>query len=270
MSTISSEKIIETLRSVFATHRIPQMIVTDNGSSFTSDEFKTFTRKNGIKHVTYHPSSNGQAERAVQTVKKGLKRTPGKTIQERLSKFLFKYRITPHATTEIAPCELLMRRKLRSSLDLLFPAVQQRVEDRQAKQKAQHDGQTPRREFKVSDKVYVENFPSKNPRWIPGTVVKVTGPLSYKVELTNGAHVRRHVDNVRRRDENEREKENSNRESNPPMLLGPQLSSESDTAETPENPSTGEQREPQVSEQNPNPAPRRSNRVRNPPERYGL
>ena len=58
MSTTSSEKTIDTLRSVFATHGIPQMIVTDNGSSFTSQEFKTFTQKNGIKHVTsapYHP-----------------------------------------------------------------------------------------------------------------------------------------------------------------------------------------------------------------------
>ena len=264
MSTISSEKTIETLRSVFATHGIPQMIVTDNGSSFTSEEFKTFTRKNGIKHVTsapYHPSSNGQAERAVQTIKKG---TPGKTIQERLSKFLFKYRIIPHATTGIAPCELLMKRRLRSSLDLLFPAVQQRVEDRQAKQNAQHDGQKSKREFKVSDKVYVENFPSKNPRWIPGTIVKVTGPLSYEVELANGAHVRRHVDNVRSRAENETENENSNQGSHPPMLLGPQLSSEPETAEIPEP------GEPQAPEQNPNPAPRRSSRVRNPPERYGL
>ena len=76
MLTISSEKTIETLISVFATHGIPQMIVMDNGSSFTSEEFKTFTRKNDIKHVTYapyHPSSNGQAECAVQTIKKGLK-----------------------------------------------------------------------------------------------------------------------------------------------------------------------------------------------------
>ena len=65
MSTISSEKTFKTLRSVFATHRIPQMIVTDYGSSFTSEELKTFTQKNCIKQVTstpYHLSSNGQAE----------------------------------------------------------------------------------------------------------------------------------------------------------------------------------------------------------------
>ena len=80
MSSITSAKTIETLRSVFATHGLPRVIVTDNGSSITSDEFTTFVRKNGIKHVTsapYRPSTNGQAERAVQTLKRGLKRTPG-------------------------------------------------------------------------------------------------------------------------------------------------------------------------------------------------
>ena len=72
------------------------------------------------------------------------------------------------------------------------------------------------------------------------------------------------MDNVRRRGENETENESSNQESHPRILLGPQLSSEPETAEIPE---LGE---PQTSEQNPNPAPRRSSRVRNPPERYGL
>ena len=95
--------------------------MTDNGPSFTSDEFARFMTGNGIKHIKsapYHPSSNGQAERAVQTLKLGIKRTQGGSIQERVSKFLFDYRITPHATTGVAPCELLMKRKLRSRFDL--------------------------------------------------------------------------------------------------------------------------------------------------------
>ena len=45
MSSMSSEKTIETLRSVFATHGLLQMIVTDNGPSFTSNEFREFTQK---------------------------------------------------------------------------------------------------------------------------------------------------------------------------------------------------------------------------------
>ena len=76
MSSITSAKTIEVLRSVFATHGIPRTIVTDNGSSFTIEEFRRFVTKNGIRHITsapYHPSSNGQAERAVQTLKQGIR-----------------------------------------------------------------------------------------------------------------------------------------------------------------------------------------------------
>ena len=111
MSTIMSSKTIEVLRSVFAIYGLPPTIVTDNGPSFTSDEFARFMTGNGIKHVKsvpYHPSSNGQAERVVQTLKLGIKRMQGGSIQERVSKFLFDYRITPHVTTGVAPCELLM------------------------------------------------------------------------------------------------------------------------------------------------------------------
>ena len=76
VSSITSAKTIEIVRSVFAIHELPRVIVSDNGSSFTSEKFKNFVRKNGIKHVTsapYHPSTNSQAERAVQTLKRGLK-----------------------------------------------------------------------------------------------------------------------------------------------------------------------------------------------------
>ena len=71
MTSISSAKTIEKLRIVFATQGIPQKVVTDNGTSFTSHEFKEFMSKNGIIHITsapYHPSTNGLAERAVQSL----------------------------------------------------------------------------------------------------------------------------------------------------------------------------------------------------------
>lgn len=64
---------------------------------------------NGIKHITsapYHPSTNGIAERGVQTLKQGIRHTKGSSIQEEVSKFLFNYRITPHATAGVAPSEL--------------------------------------------------------------------------------------------------------------------------------------------------------------------
>ena len=122
MSNISSSRTIEKLRMIFAPHGLPHIIVTDNEPSFTSDEFKRFVEENGIKHVTsapYHPSKNGLAERAVQTVNRGLQYTQGSSMQEKLSKFLFNYQITPNITTGIAPSELLMGRHLRSCLDYI-------------------------------------------------------------------------------------------------------------------------------------------------------
>ena len=131
MPNITSSTTVEKLREVFAIHDIPKKMVTDNEASFTSEEFKQFVNSNGIKHVTsapYNPSSNGLAERAVQTMKRGLKNTAGATIQEKLSKFLFTYRLTPHSTTGVLPAELLMGHRLRSRLDLLFPDIRDRVQ----------------------------------------------------------------------------------------------------------------------------------------------
>ena len=64
-NTATTAATIHHLRSIFATHGLPEMIVTDNTSIFTSEEFKLFTKQNGIHHVTsspYHPASNGLAK----------------------------------------------------------------------------------------------------------------------------------------------------------------------------------------------------------------
>lgn len=48
---------------------------------FVSDEFQSFLLLNGIQHIRsapYHPSTNGLAERFIQTLKKALKTSQGK------------------------------------------------------------------------------------------------------------------------------------------------------------------------------------------------
>ncbi len=60
------------LRSVFVTHGLPEILVTNSGTCCTSQEFKEFTTRNGIRHICmakYHLTSNGQAERAIRIVK---------------------------------------------------------------------------------------------------------------------------------------------------------------------------------------------------------
>ena len=59
---------VDQLRSIFATHGLPEMLVTNNGTVFTSDEFNGSTKQKGIRHVEsvpYYPASNGLVERAV-------------------------------------------------------------------------------------------------------------------------------------------------------------------------------------------------------------
>ena len=202
MQSITSRQTIEKLRNIFATHGLPKKIVTDNGPSFVSQEFKEFMSQNGILHITsapYHPSTNGLAERAVQSFKLGVKRITGSSMQERLTKFLFQYRITPHTTTGIPPAEMLMGRRLQNRLDLLYPDMPLKVQAQQLKQKLAHDKSKPLRSFEDGDLVFAENFTSSPPRWLPGKIVKVTGPLSYQVHLESGNVVRRHVDNLRER-----------------------------------------------------------------------
>ena len=110
-SSTSSSCVIEELRSLFAKFGLPEMVVTDNGTGFVSREFEEFLRRNGVKHTTsapYHPASNGLAERAVQVIKRGLKKVTEGTMGSRLAKVLFAYRITPQSTTGLAPAELLL------------------------------------------------------------------------------------------------------------------------------------------------------------------
>ena len=182
----SSQATIKALRN--NTHGIPETIVSDNGSEFTSCEFGDFTRKNGIRHIKtapYHPASNGLAERAVQTIKEGLKKMTLGNLETRLARFLYHYRITPHVTTGVSPAELLMGRKLRSQLDLLQPDTTSHVLDKQTTQKLNHDKHTKERSFEVSDPVLVYNF-SNGPKWLSGTIIQIHGNCNYTIELTNG------------------------------------------------------------------------------------
>jgi len=180
-NTPTTTSIIHHLRSIFATHGLPEMLVTDNASILTSEEFKLFTKQNGIRHVTsapYHSASNGLAERAVQTFKK---KTSGDSISTRVLRFLFQYCITPHSTTGTSPAELLLGRRPRSRLDLILPDISNSVHKKQQIQKANHDKHSQHRTFQVGDNVQIRDFHTGN-GWVPGVITKASGPLSFHVK----------------------------------------------------------------------------------------
>ena len=53
---------------------------------------------------------------------------------QQLMSFLLTYRTSVHSTTGVPPCKLFMNRDLRTCLDLLFPNVRRRVEEKQENQ----------------------------------------------------------------------------------------------------------------------------------------
>ena len=188
MSSTTAAATILKLRRVFATHGLPHMLVSDNGTSFTSAEFQQFCRTNGIKHVTtsaYHPSSNGLAERAVQTMKNGLKKCNQGNLEERLCRVLMRYRLIPQSTTGHAPAEMLLRRRPRSRLDFIFPSVAEDVCARQASFVVDKLPLVGLRRFHTGDPVYVLNH-AGGPKWMPGVITQQTGPVTFLVDLQDG------------------------------------------------------------------------------------
>ena len=153
MNSISATKTVKQL-NILTIHGLPRKIVTDNGPTFISQEFRDFIHSNGISHITsapYHPSTNGLAKRTVQSFKGSIKCIPSTSIQDHLSHFLFHYRITPHSTTGLPPAVMLIGRHLQSRFDLLFPDVSQRVKTQQQRQKHSHDSTKPERTFSIGD-----------------------------------------------------------------------------------------------------------------------
>ena len=119
VNVASTQNTKEHLHSIFARFGLPKIIVTDNGSCFTSSGFAKFARHNQICYLRSAPHYSFFIQwlivgSAVQAFKLG-------TLQPKLSRFLFHYRLTPNATTAVAPAELMLNRQPRSDLDSIRP-----------------------------------------------------------------------------------------------------------------------------------------------------
>ena len=189
--------VCSTLRTIFAQFGLPARIVTDNVRNFTSAEFDAFLHKNGIKHMTsspYHPSSNGLAERAVQS----FKQAKSGSVLDKISCVLFHSHMTPNTATGILPAELLQNRTLRSRLDLLRPDMEARVLDKLSKQEHYANRHSKIRPFQEGEEVYIHNF-GEGQKWIPGRIIALEGNVSFRVQFSDGRMFVRHVDHIWKR-----------------------------------------------------------------------
>jgi transposase InsO family protein len=189
----TTTEVVTHLKSLFARHGIPETLVSDNGPQYASREFAEFAQDYEFHHRTsspYFPQGNGEAERAVGTIKSllGKKGDPYKA--------LLAYRSTP-LQIGYSPAELLMGRLLRSTVPTTraqreprvpdLTSVRARDQQSKARQKRNHDAHHGARELpplKPGDQVWIPQ------RQREGEVEDEVAPHSYNVD-TGGDTVRR-------------------------------------------------------------------------------
>ncbi|GFT81604.1 uncharacterized protein K02A2.6 [Trichonephila clavipes] len=170
MKVTTTKKTIECLRDSFARFGLHRVLVSDNGSQFTSYEFQRFMHKNGVRHKTsapFKPSSNGQAERYVATLKQSLRA-------------MHKYEAI-----------LFLKRDIRTRIDLLLPELKTKIQDKLRRDNFEFRD----RKFDVGDRVAVRVYRAVNTRWKFGTIVNQDDVLHYIIDV-QGTLVRRHVDQI--------------------------------------------------------------------------
>ena len=206
LSSQSSKAVIKGMKVTFARHGIPDIVHSDNGPCYSSQEFADFKTKWGFKHVTsspHFPSSNGLVEKAVQTVKNIISKSIDSGTDPYLG--LLAYRSTP-LDNHKSPAELLMGRILKTDL----PVVENQLNVKDSKavvawktkkkeiQKAYHDREAkPLPPLKQGEMVRI--YDQNKLMWgEKATVKEKIAPRSYIVETKDKVQYRRNRKQLRK------------------------------------------------------------------------
>ncbi|XP_055542898.1 uncharacterized protein K02A2.6-like [Wyeomyia smithii] len=168
--------------------KIVQSPTTPAVTEFLDELFSRFGDPETVvsDNAPYHPQSNGQAKRFVDTLKRSLmKINEGEKIAKTLQVFLQTYRSTPSRTLQgKSPTELMLGRKMRTILSLLKPTQRQpaTVNQKQNEQFNRKHG-TVSRSFQTGDKVYAKVYTANKWIWSAGEVIEAIGNVNYNVLL---------------------------------------------------------------------------------------
>ncbi|XP_017476105.1 PREDICTED: uncharacterized protein K02A2.6-like isoform X2 [Rhagoletis zephyria] len=208
VNSITSASILNCIADFTSQFGNPELIVSDNGTQFSSKTFSDFCKSQGIIHkftAPYHPQSNGQAERFVDTLKRALKKLEGAgTTKQILQTFLKTNRVTPNRSAQgKSPADLFVGRRLRTELDLLKiskPHSNQRNERMEQQFNRQNHAQE--RSYKIGDPVYAKLYKLNESFWAPGIITKILGKVNCEVRIENSnifKAVKSHANQLRSR-----------------------------------------------------------------------
>ena len=117
----TAKNFITICNHTFAHFGFPEKLISDNGPPFRSKDVKNYATEKGIKHqriTPLWPQANGEVERFMLPLTKVIctAHIENKNYVEEVQKFLMAYRVTPHTSTNIAPSDLMYRRKVRYTI----------------------------------------------------------------------------------------------------------------------------------------------------------
>lgn len=199
VNNTTSATVIGLLRTVFSIHGLCEILVSNNGTCFIAREMKQFLQANNIRHITtapYRPTTNGLAERMVQTIKDELKKMDDLASEIRIPNLLLGLRSTLCTSTNKTPAELLMKRSLRTLLDTIHP---DNLQHKKTEDQIDNNSKQKTRQTNERQNVMFRNYSSVGPRWLPGKVVDQMGPSSCRIQSTDGSLVNCHIDQLIKR-----------------------------------------------------------------------
>jgi hypothetical protein len=220
-STFGADKLARLfIDEIVRLHGVPVSIVSDRGSYFTSKYWDSFMRTMGVRlnfSTAFHPETDGQSERTIQTLEDMLRACvidfPG-SWDEHLPLIEFAYNNSYHSSIGMAPYESLYGRVCRTPVcwnevgerKLIGPEivdvttdkvkiVRERLKTAQDRQKNYADKRRKDLEFQVGEFVFLKVSPWKgtmrfgrkgklSPRYIgPYKILERVGKVAYRLAL---------------------------------------------------------------------------------------
>ena len=90
----------------------------------------------------------------------------------------------------------MLKRPLRTVLDLLKSNTGTKGRNQQGLQKSNHDTHLQFRQLEVGQKVMVRSYCDNDPSWISGKIVEKKGDVTFLVEIEDGIIWKCHVDQL--------------------------------------------------------------------------
>ncbi|GJU97219.1 putative reverse transcriptase domain-containing protein [Tanacetum coccineum] len=226
------------LDEIVSRHGVPISIISDHDSRFTSRFWHSMQEGLGTRldmSMTYHPKTDGQSERTIQTLEDMLRACVldfEGSWDVHLPLVQFSYNNSYHSSVRCAPFEALYGRKCCSpimwakigegqliGLELVqettekISQIKDRLKAARDRQKSYADKRRKPLEFSVGDYVLLKVLPWKcvvrfgkkgklAPRFVrPFDIIKKVDPVAYRLDLPeelDGVHDTFHVSNLKK------------------------------------------------------------------------